>query len=49
MSNLLKKITTGQLKKAEEKEGKKRNLNTVEYSMKKERKNEHFLKKIDSA
>ena len=31
------------------KEKKKRNLNTVGHSIKKERKNEHFFWKIDSA
>ena len=45
MSNLLKR-TRGQWKKTEKKEKKKRNLDTVEQ---KERKNEHFFGKIDSA
>ena len=47
MSNLLmktKKKTTEQWKKTEKrkKEKKERNLNTVEHSIKKEKKNEHF-------
>ena len=35
-------------KDRKKKEKKKRNLNTVEHSIKKERNNEHFFWKIDS-
>ena len=35
------------MEKDRKKKKKKRNLNTVEHSIKKERKNEHFLGKIE--
>ena len=50
MSNLKKERKTGQWKKTENKEKKKRNLYTVQHGMKKKKKEKQtFLGKIDSA